>query len=104
MAIVQRKVSDVSGAEAPEEAFATVIVRQHPKVEQPRRLDVLPAELAELKEVGDLVVVEVRLPDTSTREVFVRYADFVKWCPDEAVSSAPGTRGRVPGSRVGNGV
>jgi hypothetical protein len=100
MAIVQRKVSDLTGAEAPEEEFATLIVRQHPKVDQPKRLDALPDEVSNLKPVGDLVVVEVRLPDTSTHEVYVRYADFVKLIPDEVVSKAPGTKGRIPGTRL----
>jgi hypothetical protein len=100
MAIVQRKVSDITGAEAAEGDFVTLIVRQHPKVDQAKRLDALPAELADLKPVGDLVVIEVREPDTSTREVYVRYADFVKLIPDAVVNGAPGTKGRIPGTRV----
>lgn len=100
MALVQRKISDITGAEAPEEAFATLIVRQHPKVDQPKRLDALEEEVANLKPVGDLVVIEVRNPDTSTHEMYVRYADFVKLIPDEVVSNAPGTKGRIPGTRL----
>ncbi len=104
MAIVTRKVSDISGTEAPEEQFASLIVRQHPKVQDAKRLDALPAELDNLKEVGDLVIVEVRMPDTSTRELYVRYADFAKVVSDEVVNAAPGTRGRQPGYRPnGNG-
>lgn len=100
MAIVQRKISDITGAEAPEGEFATLIVRQHPKVDQAKRLDALPDEVANLKPVGDLVVVEVREPDSSTREVYVRYADFAKLISDEVVTSAPGTKGRIPGTRL----
>lgn len=100
MAIVQRKVSDITGSEGPDSDFVSLIVRQHPKVDQPRRLDALPGELAELKPVGDLVVVEVRNPDTSTAEVYVRYADFAKLVPDDVVAKAPGTKGRLPGTRL----
>src|SRR5438477_10718586 len=104
MAIVTRKVSDISGAEAPEGDFATVIVRTHPKVTDPKRLDALPAELTELKEVGDLVILEVTQPDGATGQLYVRYSDFSKLVPDDVVAKAPGTRGRVPGTRVsGNG-
>jgi hypothetical protein len=100
MALVQRKISDITGAEAAEEEFATLVVRQHPKVTVAKRLDALPTEVADLKPIGDLVVIEVRLPDTSTHELHVRYNDFVKLIPDDVVDKAPGTKGRVPGSRL----
>jgi hypothetical protein len=100
MAIVQRKISDLTGAEAPEGEFVTLIIRQHPKIDQAKRLDALPTELDSLKPLGDLVVVEVRNPDTSTREVYVRYTDFAKLVPDDVVTGAPGTKGRIPGTRV----
>jgi hypothetical protein len=103
VAIVQRKISDITGAEAPEGEFVMLIVRQHPKIDQAKRLDALPAELDSLKPVGDLVVVEVRDLDSSTREVYVRYADFAKLIPDEVVTTAPGTKGRVPGTRLNGG-
>ncbi|MFC5289373.1 hypothetical protein ACFPM7_20170 [Actinokineospora guangxiensis] len=97
---MQRKISDITGEEAAEADFVTLIVRQHPKVDQPKRLDALPSELDQLKPVGDLVVVEVRRPDTSVDEVYVRYADFAKLIPDSVVDGAPGTKGRIPGTRI----
>lgn len=101
MAIVQRKVSDITGAEGAEGEFATLlIVRQHPKVDQAKHLDALPTELADLKAVNDLVVVEIRDADSSTREVYVRYTDFSKLVPDAVMTNAPGTKGRIPGTRV----
>lgn len=103
MAIVSRKVSDISGAEGTDSDFAQVVVRQHPSIDQPKALDVLVAELGTFKDIGDLVILEVRLPDTSTREIFVRVNDFNKAAPDmeEVLRRARGTRGRVPGSRNG---
>lgn len=103
MAIVSRKVSDLSGQEAPDEQFAQVVVRQHPKLDQPKALDVLVAELELFKDIGDLVVLEVRMPDTSTREIYVKLADFNKAAQnmDDVLKVARGTRGRLPGSRNG---
>lgn len=103
MAIVSRKVSDLSGQEGSDTEFAQVIVRQHPKLDQPKTLDVLVPELAQFKDIGDLVVLEVRLPDSGTRELYVRLSDFNKAAPDmdEVLQNARGTRGRVPGQRNG---
>lgn len=103
MAIVSRKVSDLSGQEAPDAEFAQVIVRQHPKLDQPKALDVLLSELDQFKDAGDLVVLEVRLPDSGTRELYVRLNDFNKVTPnmDDVLRAARGTRGRLPGSRNG---
>ena len=101
MAIVSRKVSDLSGQEGSDSEFAQVVVRQHPKVDQPKALDVLVEELDKFKDIGDLVVLEVRMPDTSTRDVYVRLTDFNKAAEnmDKVLTDARGTRGRVPGSR-----
>jgi hypothetical protein len=105
MAIVSRKVSDLSEQEGADNDFAQVVIRQHPKLDQAKALDVLVSELDQFKSVGDLVVLEVRMPDTSVREVYVRHADFNKAAPngnmDEILSRARGTKGRVPGSRNG---
>lgn len=103
MAIVTRKVSDLSGTEAPEADFVSVIVRQHPKVPDAKRIDALPAELDQFKNVGDLVVLEIRNPDSTSREVYVRYADFAKVVTDEALTKLPGTKGRIPGTRLNGG-
>lgn len=104
MAIVSRKVSDLSGQEGSDDDFAQVVVRQHPKLDQPKALDVLVAELAAFKDIGDLVVLEVRMPNTSTRDIYVRLSDFNKAAEnmDEVLHAARGTRGRVPGTRNGS--
>lgn len=104
LAIVQKRVSDITGTEAPEESFSKLIVRQHPAADHAKRLDVLPDEMSTLKEVGDLVIIEVTAPDGSTREMFVRYTDFSKVVSDDIIKQAASLRGRQPGSRNGNGV
>lgn len=103
LAIVSRKVSDLSGQEGTDTEFAKVVVRQHPKLDQPKALDVLVPELEQFKDIGDLVVLEVQMPDTTVREMYVRVADFNKAAPDmdKVLRDARGTRGRMPGSRNG---
>ena len=105
MAIVSRKVSDLSGKDAPDNEFAAVVVRQHPDIDQPKALDVLVPELDSFKDIGDLVILEVRTPDGHTRDIYVKVADFNKAAPNMAdvLRNARGTRGRVPGTKVGNG-
>ncbi|MEU8628967.1 hypothetical protein [Streptomyces sp. NPDC048669] len=105
MAIVSRKVSDLSGQEGTDDQFASVVVRQHPKIDQPKTLDVLATEADQFKGISDLVVLEVTTPGGGKREIAMRLTDFNKLGAnmDEVVENARGTRGRVPGTRVGNG-
>ncbi len=106
MAYVTRKASDLSGTEATEEAFATLVVRRHAAIEAPVVLDVLPDEVKDLKEAGDLVQLELKLPGESEAKVLVvKRADFDKLAPDMAkvLASARGTKGRPKGSTNGNG-
>ncbi|MFC8074659.1 hypothetical protein ACFUN8_03865 [Streptomyces sp. NPDC057307] len=104
MAIVSRKVSDLNGQQGDDNEFAAVVVRQHPNIDQPKVLDVLVTETEAFKTIGDLVVLEVTMPDGDKREIAMRLVDFNKLAPnmDEVVKNARGTRGRVPGTRVGN--
>ena len=99
MAVVTRKISDITGKEAPEESFSSVVIRTHPKADQAKKLDVLAGELDNLKVITDLVVLEVRTPGGDTSELYVQYADFAKVVPDEVVHAAVGTRGRPVGYR-----
>ncbi|WP_435212584.1 hypothetical protein [Streptomyces sp. bgisy034] len=106
MAIVSKKVSDLSGNEGNDEEFAGVVVRQYPGIDQPKALDVLVPELDQFKHISsDLVILEITTPDGKKHDAYVRLADFKKAAPnmDEIVKNARGTRGRVPGTRVGNG-
>ncbi|MBD2828139.1 hypothetical protein ID875_06915 [Streptomyces globisporus] len=105
MAIVSRKVSDLNGQQGDDNEFASVVVRQHPNIDQPKVLDVMVTETEAFKEIGDLVMLEVQMPNGDKRDVAMRLVDFNKLAPnmDEVVKNARGTRGRVPGTRVGNG-
>ncbi|MEU9276549.1 hypothetical protein [Streptomyces sp. NPDC048341] len=105
MAIVSRKVSDLSNKEAPDKEFVVVVVRQHPSLDEPKALDVLTAEATKFVEVDDLVMLEVQQPDGTKRDVVMQLAEFNKLAPnmEEVLKNARKTRGRVPGTRVGNG-
>ncbi|MFG2681790.1 hypothetical protein [Streptomyces sp. NPDC048392] len=105
MAVVPMKMSDLSGELGKDQDFATVVVRQHPKLDQPKALDVMTTEVEQFKAIGDLVMLEITMPDGTKQDVAMRLADFNKLAPnmDEVLKNARGTRGRVPGTRVGNG-
>lgn len=105
MAMVTRKISDLSGSEGTDAEFATVVVRQHPTLDQPKALDVLITETEQFKGIEDLVVLEVQLPNGNKKDVAMRLTDFNKLNPNmtQVLKDARGTRGRVPGTRVGNG-
>ena len=105
MAIVSRKVSDLSNQDGADHEFATVVVRQHPELDQPKALDVLASEVEAFKEIGDLVMIEVSLPTGHTKNIAMKLADFNKLAPNmgEILKNARGTRGRLPGTRIGNG-
>jgi hypothetical protein len=97
-------VSDLSGAEAPEEDFIQLIVREHPNITAARSLDCLPAELDKLKEAANLVVCEVKNGNGESKQVVVTLAEFRKVVKDDVLVSAAFTRGRKRGSTVnGNG-
>lgn len=93
MSRVVRLVSDITGAEANEDEFITLVVREHPAVDQPKQLDVLPAEVADLKSVKDLVVIEIK-NNGESRDLVMSHAEFKKLVPDEVVVKAQSTRGR----------
>jgi hypothetical protein len=59
MAIRRVMISDITGAEAEESQFTTLIIREHPAIEEPEALDVLPAEVEKIKVAPDLVTPEV---------------------------------------------
>ena len=62
MAVKQVRVSDLSGRQATEDAFAKLIVHQHPQFPGPITLDVLPEELGELPDSDQYVSIEVIQP------------------------------------------
>jgi hypothetical protein len=62
VAVKQVRVSDLSGRQATEDAFAKLIVHQHPHYQGPITLDVLPEELGELPDSDQYVSIEVIQP------------------------------------------
>jgi len=70
------RVSDLSGAEGNDEDFVTLVVRRHPKLEEPVQIDVLPDEIKGLKNAGNLVVLEVRNGDTLVAKALGTFAIF----------------------------
>lgn len=95
MAIVSRMVSDLTGKEAAESEFVTMTIREHPEIDEPKALDVLPDEIAGMKDAGNLVVVEISNGDK--RQVIYTLTEFRKVVGDDIVKNARGTRGRRPG-------
>lgn len=96
MAIRRVMVSDLTGKEGDEKEFVTMTVRQHPRVKEPKALDVLPDEVLGMKSAGDLVVLEINA-NGSKQQMVVTLAEFRKVCSDKLVEQARGTRGRRPG-------
>lgn len=101
MAFKSVRVSDLSGAEGDDAAFVTVVVRKHPKLDEPVQFDALPEELKGLKSAGDLVILELKNGDTT--QVVVTLAEFNKLSPkiDDVLANADGLRGRRKGFRPG---
>lgn len=106
MATVLRKLSDLSGAEAADDAFVTIVVRKDPRIELPVQLDALAAEVSGLNAAKDLCVLQIKLQGGQSYEVVCTKADFDKLAQgdrkmDEILSQAKGTKGRPVGSRNG---
>ena len=101
MAVKSVMISDLSGAEGNEDDFTTLTVRAHPALndDEVKALDVLPAEVANLREAKDLVVVELGR-NGDKRQLVVTLAEFRKVCSDDVVKKARGNRGRRPGTVV----
>lgn len=97
MAFVRKRVSDLTGAEGPERDFITLVVRSHPRVAEPKALDVLRSEVEVLRSAGDVVVLEAKGSAGTTRFVMT-LGEFRRHVPDDVVTRARGTRGRRPGT------
>ena len=102
MAYVSKRVSDLTGVEAPDAEFVELIVRQAPGLTEPVKLDVLPAEIAGLKSAGDVVVLDVKNNGDSS-QLIITAAEWKKLAPniDEVIANASGVRGRRKGFRPG---
>lgn len=96
VAVVSQTVSDISGQGGSESDFVTLTVRDHPSVSEPKALDVLLPEIANLKDAGNIVILEVK-NNGDTKQIVMTLTEFRKVVPDEVVVKARGTRGRRPG-------
>jgi len=92
------RVSDLTGASAPDEQFGTLVVIKHPKLDRVVQLDVLPAEVAGLETEADLVILELRMPSQEPKRIVVSLDTFNSLSSDidSAISKAPSPRGRQP--------
>ena len=99
MGYVSKRVSDLTGIEAPDDKFIELVVRKAPGLTEPVRLDVLADEIKSLKDAGEVVVIEVRNGDT--KQLIVTLAEWRKLHPDidKIVANADGVRGRRKGFR-----
>lgn len=95
MAIVSRMVSDLTGKEGNEEDFVTMTIREHPSLTEPKALDVLPDEIAGMKDAGNLVIIEVN--NGEKKQIIATLTEFRKVVPDEILAKGRNTRGRRPG-------
>lgn len=101
IAIKSVNVSDISGVELKNDDLVEVVVRDHPKVPEGCRLDAATGELEALKTVNNIVRLELRYPDGTTKDVLCTVTELEKLVPVDVLTSAPGLRGRKPGYRPG---
>jgi hypothetical protein len=74
VAVVEKRVSDISGQMGDEMGRLTVV--SHPKFSGPIQLDVLDDEVKGLEGLGDTVELEVTTSDGRTRRLVVAVEDF----------------------------
>ncbi|NIL77176.1 hypothetical protein RhoFasB10_03318 [Rhodococcus sp. B10] len=95
------RVSDVSGIELNDKDVVNVVVRSHPQVSEARQFDASAEELKALKTVNNLVLLEYRLADGSTQDVYVSATEFAKLIPNDKLESFDPLRGRRKNFRPG---
>ncbi|WKK71486.1 hypothetical protein Q0F99_19300 [Rathayibacter oskolensis] len=102
MGFRQIRVSDLTGAEATEDEIVTIIVRQHPDLDEPKQFDALPIEVKDLKPAANLVSLEIRNGETT--EMVVTLAEFNKLAPNisATLENADGLKGRRKGYKPGS--
>lgn len=97
MALITKRVSDLSGEAAAETEFVTVTVRQYPGMEKPVKIDALKSEVGGLKSADNLVVLELQNGGDATQLVVTK-TEFDKLAKDmkNVLGNARGVRGREP--------
>ena len=106
MAFRSIRVSDISGKEGKDTDFLTLVVRNHPAIEEPVQIDVLPNEIETLKGAEDLVEVEIKNGGGEPKRLIVPLAEFNAIAPniEKVLADADGIRGRRRGFRPGQSV
>lgn len=97
MALVSRRISDVSGEELDEKSCYNIVVRNHPKLSEAKQIDVSAAEARSIKTVNNLVELELRPADGDPVTVFATEAELQKVVPLDVLNQADGLRGRRKG-------
>lgn len=100
MAYISRRVSDLTGKELEDGEVVNVVIRNHPKLDEPKQIDTTGQELEALKAVEGLVELELRPADGDPTTVFVEVAELQKVVPLKVLQEADGIRGRRKGVRL----
>ena len=99
MGIRQVVISDISGKEIEDGQLCELVIRSHPALDAPKRLDVAADEVAGLKEASNVVTVEVKVGgEVETKSLTL--AEFEKVVPKKALANGSSTRGRRKGTRL----
>lgn len=99
MGYKQIRTSDLSGDILDDSAVVTVVVRSHPDLQEGKIFDASAEELAPLKTVDNLVALELRLPDGTTKEQVCTKTEFSKLISTEQLNEFDSVRGRRTGYR-----
>jgi hypothetical protein len=98
--------SDLTGKEDEPEKFAQLVFRSGPGIDKAIAFDVLPEEVGDVDEAGDIFVIELKLPgDAVGRELVVTLKEVqAKLVPqgqklDQLLENARFLRGRRPTAR-----
>ncbi|GAA1099651.1 hypothetical protein GCM10009648_43850 [Tsukamurella spumae] len=101
MALVNRRVSDVSGEELDEGTYVNIVVKNHDDLDEPKQIDVSEVEAKSIKTVSGLVELEFRAANGDSRTVFATKTELAKVVSVDILKRADGTRGRRKGYRPG---
>jgi hypothetical protein len=98
MAVVQSRVSDVSGKVGKDADFVEVVIRSGLDFDKPMKFDALRAEVKDLQGAADYIELEVK-DNGDTRSIILTAEQFAKLVGDveKVKSAARPTRGRPMG-------
>jgi hypothetical protein len=93
------RTSDLTGADLPDDQVVTVVVKTHPDLAEGKVFDASSVELSGLKTVDNLVELELRAANGTSRQVLVTKAEFSKIVSDDKLDGFDSVRGRRTGYR-----